>query len=77
MSFIEAFSLQGKQALVTGGAMGIGRRCATAVAAAGANAAIVDLNKRLDYKRLPQSRQWALMPFLCIVMLPKKNRCKL
>ncbi|MGO3528776.1 3-hydroxybutyrate dehydrogenase [Glutamicibacter arilaitensis] len=38
--------LAGRRALVTGGASGIGLACATALAQAGANVTIADLNKR-------------------------------
>ena len=46
MSLLSLFDLTGKNALVTGGAIGIGRSCATALAMAGANVAIVDLNEK-------------------------------
>jgi NAD(P)-dependent dehydrogenase (short-subunit alcohol dehydrogenase family) len=39
------FDLSGKKALVTGGASGIGKACAIAMAQAGADVAIVDLNE--------------------------------
>ena len=42
---LPLFDLNRKKALVTGGAMGIGRACAIALASAGADVAIVDLNK--------------------------------
>jgi sorbose reductase len=41
-TFSTMFSVRGKRALVTGGAMGIGRACATALAMGGADVAIVD-----------------------------------
>jgi NAD(P)-dependent dehydrogenase (short-subunit alcohol dehydrogenase family) len=42
-TILDQFSLSGKTALVTGGARGIGRVCALALAEAGANIAVLDL----------------------------------
>ena len=47
MSIIPLFDLTGKKAVVTGGSIGIGRACATALAMAGADVAIVARNKTL------------------------------
>jgi NAD(P)-dependent dehydrogenase (short-subunit alcohol dehydrogenase family) len=44
MSIIDQFKLSGKKAFVTGGARGIGKSVATALAEAGADIAIVDLD---------------------------------
>lgn len=46
MADLSLFDLTGKKALVTGGAVGIGRACAVALARAGADVAIVDLNEK-------------------------------
>jgi len=45
MADLSLFDLTGKKALVTGAAVGIGRGCAVALARAGADVAIVDLNE--------------------------------
>ncbi len=45
MADLSLFDLTGKMALVTGGAVGIGRGCAVALARAGANVAVVDINE--------------------------------
>ena len=50
MSDLSLFELAGKKALVTGGAMGVGRACATALAMGGADVAIVDLNEEVGQK---------------------------
>ena len=50
MKNVDLFDLRGKKALVTGGAMGIGRACATALAMGGADVAIVDLNETAGTK---------------------------
>lgn len=50
MKSLSLFDLTGKNALVTGGAVGLGRACATALAMGGANVAIVDLNERVGLK---------------------------
>ena len=44
MADLSLFDLTGKKALVTGGAVGIGRACAVALAGAGADVAIVDVD---------------------------------
>jgi NAD(P)-dependent dehydrogenase (short-subunit alcohol dehydrogenase family) len=45
MADLALFDLTGRKALVTGGAVGIGRGCALALAQAGADVAIVDVNR--------------------------------
>lgn len=46
MPDLSLFDLTGKKAIVTGGAVGIGRACATALAMAGADVAIVDIDEK-------------------------------
>lgn len=46
MSYLESlFSLRGKNALVTGAASGLGRRCVTVLAQAGARVTLVDVDQ--------------------------------
>lgn len=47
MSDLSLFDLSGRKALVTGGAVGIGRACATALAKAGADVAIADIDPKI------------------------------
>ncbi|MDP6545832.1 MAG: SDR family oxidoreductase [Phycisphaerae bacterium] len=47
---LDMFGLAGKKALVTGGAVGIGKACATALAMAGADVAIADIDERTGEK---------------------------
>lgn len=56
MSDLSLFDLTGKKALVTGGAVGIGRGCAVALARAGADVAIVDLNAAAGQKTADEIR---------------------
>ncbi len=50
MADLSLFDLTGKKALVTGGAVGIGRGCALALARAGADVAIVDIDDKTGPK---------------------------
>lgn len=54
MSSSSLFDVRGKSALVTGGAMGLGRACAKALAMGGANVAIVDLNERVGRRTVSE-----------------------
>ena len=50
MGVLERFSMQGKKVVVTGGAQGIGRAGAEAMAEAGAEVGIFDLNLEIAEK---------------------------
>jgi NAD(P)-dependent dehydrogenase (short-subunit alcohol dehydrogenase family) len=50
MQNLELFNLAGKKALVTGGSVGIGKACATVLAMAGADVAIVDIDEATGTK---------------------------
>ncbi len=56
MANLSLFDLTGHKALVTGGAVGIGRGCALALARAGADVAIVDLNAAAGAKTADEVR---------------------
>jgi len=56
MADLSLFDLTGKKALVTGAAVGIGRGCAVALARAGADVAIVDLNEDAGTKTSAEIR---------------------
>lgn len=56
MADLSLFDLSGKKALVTGAAVGIGRACAVALARAGADVAILDLNQAVGEKTVAEIR---------------------
>ena len=53
---LDLFNLTGKKALVTGGSVGIGKACATALAMAGADVAIVDIDEATGAKTAERIR---------------------
>lgn len=60
MTDFSLFDLSGKNALVTGGAIGIGRGCALALAKVGANVAIVDINREVGEKTAEELTQYGV-----------------
>ena len=54
MPDLSLFDLTGKKALVTGGAVGIGRACAVAMARAGADVAVVDIDEATGPKTVAE-----------------------
>jgi len=54
---LDMFGLAGKKALVTGGSVGIGKACATALAMAGADVAIADIDEPTGEKTAEGIRQ--------------------
>lgn len=58
MNILEKFSLKGKTAIVTGGAQGLGYAMAEAMAQAGANIAIADINLPLAKQAAEEIKQY-------------------
>lgn len=63
MKNLSLFDLTGKSALVTGGAMGLGRASATVLATAGANVAIVDMNEKVGLRTAASIRELGVDAF--------------
>ena len=64
-SMTEMFGLSGKKAFVTGGSVGIGKACATALAMAGADVAIVDIDAATGEKTAQEIRDMGV-DSLCV-----------
>src|SRR5688500_4042543 len=56
-SMSSLFSIKGKKALVTGGTLGIGRACATALAMGGADVAIVGRDEKVGPRTAESIRE--------------------
>jgi len=59
----EMFALAGRKAFVTGGSVGIGKACATALAMAGADVAIVDIDAATGEKTAQEMRALGVNSF--------------
>lgn len=66
MGILDRFRLDGKTALVTGGGQGIGRAIALALAEAGANIVIMDINESTSKKVAEEIRQIGREVLVCI-----------
>ena len=74
MADLSLFDLTGKTALVTGAAVGIGRGCAVALARAGANVAIVDLNEKAGAKTVEEIRSMGRRAIFVACNVTKRDR---
>jgi hypothetical protein len=74
MADLSLFDLTGKKALVTGGAVGIGRGCAVALAKAGADVAIADLNEDAGNKTAEEIRSMGVNSLFVACDVTKKDQ---
>lgn len=74
MPDLSLFDLTGKKALVTGGAVGIGRGCAVALARAGADVAIVDLNEAAGQQTADEIRSLGRQSLFVACDVTKKDQ---
>ena len=74
MADLSLFDLTGKKALVTGGAVGIGRGCAVALAKAGADVAIADLNEDAGKKTAEEIRSMGVDSLFVACNVTKKDQ---
>ena len=74
MADLSPFDLTGRKALVTGGAVGIGRGCAIALAKAGADVAVVDLNENVGKKTAEEIRSMGVNSTFVSCDVTKKDQ---
>jgi NAD(P)-dependent dehydrogenase (short-subunit alcohol dehydrogenase family) len=74
MADLSLFDLTGKTALVTGGAVGIGRGCAVALARAGANVAVVDINEDAGKKTADEIQSMGVEGLFVACDVTKKDQ---
>ncbi len=74
MADLSLFDLTGKKALVTGGAVGIGRGSAVALARAGADVAIVDLNEKAGSQTAEEIRSMGVDALFVPCDVTKKDQ---
>lgn len=74
MPDLSLFDLTGKKALVTGAAVGIGRGCAVALARAGADVAIIDLNESAGQKTADEIRSLGRDSLFCSCDVTHKDQ---
>lgn len=72
MADLSLFDLTGKKALVTGGAVGIGRACAVALARAGADVAIADVDERTAPRTVAEIEALGLKSFFVACDVTRK-----
>jgi len=74
MADLSLFDLTGKKALVTGGAVGIGRGCAVALARAGADVAVADLNEDAGTKTAEELKALGVDSFFVACDVTQKDQ---
>lgn len=74
MPDLSLFDLSGKKALVTGAAVGIGRGCAVALAKAGADVAIVDVDEKTGQKSAAEIKSAGRDSFFLKCDITKKDQ---
>ena len=76
MRILDRFRLDGKVALVTGGGQGIGKAIALALAEAGANIAIMDINEETSRKVAEEIHQIGKDALVCVGDVSRSLDCK-